>query len=101
MNVLSMITKDKKSINQVYNVAVGESLTILGLANFLKKEIAKYDSDIAKIKFNYGPERYGDIEHSIASIEKSKKLLGYAPTCKIEKGLLKTIDWFWKKYSKL
>jgi UDP-N-acetylglucosamine 4-epimerase len=38
----------------------------------------------------------GDIPHSLASVEKAGKLLGYQPTHTIEKGLKEAISWYWE-----
>ena len=48
----------------------------------------------------YGPNRKGDIPHSLASIDKAKELLGYNPQFNIEDGLKHSIDWYWKNLKK-
>ena len=48
------------------------------------------------IPIEYGPNRAGDISHSLASIEKAKALLGYDPQFSLEEGLKESIDWYWK-----
>ncbi|PIU46875.1 LPS biosynthesis protein WbpP, partial [bacterium (Candidatus Gribaldobacteria) CG07_land_8_20_14_0_80_33_18] len=45
------------------------------------------------IKPIYKPKRPGDIKHSLADINKARKLLKYKPKIGIEEGLRKTIDW--------
>jgi UDP-N-acetylglucosamine/UDP-N-acetyl-alpha-D-glucosaminouronate 4-epimerase len=42
----------------------------------------------------YGPERAGDIKHSLADISLAKKHLGYAPTVDFEEGLRRTVAWY-------
>ena len=44
----------------------------------------------------HGPNRKGDIPHSLASIEKARKALGYEPKFKFEKGLELAVEWYWK-----
>ena len=44
----------------------------------------------------YGPSREGDVPHSLASIEKAKKMLGYKPTHNLEEGLKEAVDWYWE-----
>ena len=45
------------------------------------------------IPAQHGPQRTGDIKHSLASIEKAKKLFGYEPLIDMNEGLNKTIEW--------
>ena len=93
-NILAAISNNSKSINQIFNVAVGESITL----NELYKEIKR----IVKIKFSktydlpldYRDFRQGDIRHSQADITKIKNILGYAPKFNINKGLEIAIDWY-------
>lgn len=94
-NELAGITDNPQAINTVYNVACGERTTLNDLFYFLKELLQKYDADIADIHPDYGPERIGDVPHSLASIEKAKKLLGFNPTHQINEGLTEAIDWYW------
>jgi UDP-N-acetylglucosamine 4-epimerase len=96
MNLLAMSTSNKKALNQVYNVAFGERTTLNQLVLALKKELTKFDSEIDKVAITYGPTRAGDIPHSLASIEKAHKLLGYQPEFSIEKGLKEAVKWYWE-----
>lgn len=98
MNMLAMTTKNKNAINCVYNTALGDRTTILELFNLIKKNLIQYDSNIEKINPIFGPLRTGDVPHSQASIDKAKKLLKYIPVTRIDEGIKKTVDWFFKKY---
>lgn len=93
MNVLAITTQNKNALNQVYNTAVGDRTTLLELVNYLKKSLAEYDPIIADIEIIHGPNRVGDIPHSLASIEKAKKLLAYQPSHNIKKGLKEAVKW--------
>jgi UDP-N-acetylglucosamine 4-epimerase len=42
----------------------------------------------------HGPERAGDVKHSLADISKAKKLLGYEPDISVDEGLKITFDWY-------
>ena len=99
MNVLSMITKDKNALNQIYNTAVGKRTTLNQLVNFLKKHLSKFDTKITQAQVLHGPERAGDIPHSLASIKKAKKMLNYNPTHDLEKGIEEAINWYWENLS--
>lgn len=96
MNIKAMLATNTDAYNQVYNVAYGERTTLIELLEILKEELAQYDAAIKNITIQYGPERVGDVPHSLASIDKAKSLLGYAPTYDIKKGLHASVDWYWK-----
>jgi UDP-N-acetylglucosamine 4-epimerase len=42
----------------------------------------------------YGPEREGDVKHSLADLARAKKHLGYKPLVNFEDGLKQTVDWY-------
>ena len=94
-NLLSMITDNKEAINTVYNVAFGERNTLKDLVELLKKFLTEFDSKIKDIQVIYGPNRVGDIPHSLASIDKAKNLLAYSPQFSLEKGLKEAVSWYW------
>jgi len=93
-NHLAAISSNKEAINQVYNVAHGERTTLNLLFEYLRKLTGKSDPDVLKINPVYGPVRGGDIMHSLASIEKAKRLLGYSPVQNVQEGLEESIDWY-------
>jgi len=95
MNILAMLTTNKKALNTVYNVAYGERTTLNELVAILKTYLSEFDSEISTIDIIYGSERQGDIPHSLASIKKGRKLLNYNPEYDIKKGLSKAVSWYW------
>lgn len=96
MNLLALTTENKVALNEVYNTAVGDRTTLVQLTQLLKKYLSEYDSKIADVEIKHGPNRPGDIPHSLASVEKAKELLGYNPEYDIETGLKEAVDWYWK-----
>ena len=96
MNILSMITDNKDAINTVYNVAYGERTDLNELVALLKSYLSEYDPEIAHIEVKYRDTRQGDVPHSLASIDKAKKLLGYDPQFNIKNGLQEAVQWYWK-----
>lgn len=96
MNLLALTTENESAINQVYNTAVGDRTNLKELTQLLKKYLSEYDSDIKDVEVKHGPNRPGDIPHSLASIEKAEKLLGYNPTHKIDAGLKEAVGWYWE-----
>lgn len=95
MNLLAIVTDNPKAINEVYNTAVGDRTSLVELTELLKKHLSKFDPEISNIKIEHGPNRPGDIPHSLASIEKAEKVLGYKPTHKINEGLEEAVNWYW------
>tara|TARA_B100001063_G_C16741780_1_gene545209 strand:+ start:199 stop:1194 length:996 start_codon:yes stop_codon:yes gene_type:complete len=95
MNLLALCSENKNSLNQIYNTACGERTSLVKLVELLKGFLSKWDDKINDVQIKFGPEREGDIPHSLASIEKSKKLLKYNPKYSIELGLKVSIDWYW------
>ena len=94
-NVLSMITENEEAINTVYNVAFGERNTLNDLIDCLKESLTIYDPKIKDIQIKYGPNRAGDIPHSLASIDKAKNLLNYNPQYSLKQGLQEAVKWYW------
>ena len=80
MNHLAATTTNEKAIGQVFNTAFGDQSTLIELVHLLKSLLSNFDPEIEKIAVTHGPERSGDIPHSLASIEKAKSLLDYAPS---------------------
>jgi UDP-N-acetylglucosamine 4-epimerase len=95
MNELAMLATNVNALNTVYNTAVGDRTTLNELVSYLKEFLAEIDPAIADIQVLYGPNRAGDIPHSLASIDKAQKLLGYNPTHKIREGIKEAVQWYW------
>jgi len=96
MNELAMNTTNPDAINTVYNTAVGDRTTLNDLVHYLKEYLSAYDVAIAQVEVVHGPNRLGDIPHSLASVEKAKSLLGYRPTHTIGQGLKEAVAWYWE-----
>jgi UDP-N-acetylglucosamine 4-epimerase len=96
MNELAMTTNNSEAINTVYNTAFGDRTTLNDLLKYLKIALSEYDASIGDIPIVYGPNRAGDIPHSLASIEKAKRLLGYNPKFSMQEGLKEAVKWYWK-----
>lgn len=99
MNDLALKTSNPQAVNQIYNTACGERTTIYQLASYIKDFLIHYNPEIGNIIPGYGPNRAGDIPHSLASIEKAKKYLNYMPSYSFYKGLEETVKWYWNKYA--
>lgn len=96
MNDLALQATTPSALNTVYNTAVGESTSLNELVSLLKQELSLYDEKIMSIEVQYGPGRTGDIPHSLAGIDKARKLLGYQPAFDIRTGLKEAVKWYWE-----
>lgn len=96
MNMLALAVENRNALNTVYNTACGDRTTLLNLILCIKENLAKFDPAIANIEIMFGPTRVGDIPHSLASIEKAKRMLGYSPSYSVKEGLAETISWYWE-----
>lgn len=95
MNKLALFTENKESVNQIYNTAYGERTTLNMLVDYLKENLSAFDAKIKDIVPTHGPNRAGDIPHSLACIDKAKELLGYAPKYSLKEGLKEACEWYW------
>lgn len=96
MNMLAMTTTNPEAVNQIYNTAFGERTTLNQLVGYLREFLGAKDAEILGIEPTHGPNRAGDIPHSLASIDKAKTLLGYAPRYSMRNGLKEAVDWYWE-----
>lgn len=94
MNELAMRTENPEAVNTVYNTAVGDRTTLNQLVSYLKEFLSAYDPAITGVEVIHGPNRQGDIPHSLASVDKAKKLLRYVPTHNIQEGLREAVKWY-------
>lgn len=96
MNELAMLTQNPEAINTVFNTAYGDRTTLNQLISILQSELSKYDPKIAEVVVQHGPNRAGDIPHSLASIEKGKRLVNYNPQYSLQQGLELAVKWYWE-----
>lgn len=95
MNLLALTSDNSESVNQVYNTAFGERTTLNDLVSNLKEYLSDFDPKIADVEVIYGDYRKGDVPHSLASIDKAKKLLEYQPKHSMKEGLKEAVKWYW------
>jgi UDP-N-acetylglucosamine 4-epimerase len=85
----------ESTISEVFNVAYGERTTLKELVEILKVTLSNFDSRIGSVEILNGPNRGGDIPHSLASIDKASQILEYLPKYGIKNGLNEAIVWYW------
>jgi UDP-glucose 4-epimerase len=77
-----------RAAGHVFNIACGRRTSLNDVVAFLRR-ITEVDTEVA-----YGPDRQGDVKHSLASIEKARDLLGYEPAVSVEEGLRRSVEWY-------
>jgi len=95
MNLLAMKTENKDAVNTVYNTAYGDRTTLNQLTGYLKELLGDFDPAISQLEILHGPSRMGDIPHSLASIDKARRLLEYDPQFSLRDGLKEAVKWYW------
>lgn len=96
MNMLALTTENQEALNQIYNTAFGERTTLNQLVAYLKEFLEELDEAIKEIEPTHGPNRVGDIPHSLASVDKARQLLGYDPQFSMRDGLREAVKWYWE-----
>ncbi|MBR2425721.1 MAG: SDR family oxidoreductase [Lentisphaeria bacterium] len=95
-NQCALLAEDSAALNRAYNIACGQQITLLQLFAALRDNLAQFDSAICGIEPEFGPERTGDIPHSLADISNARQLLGYQPACNVEQGIALAAEWYYK-----
>ena len=94
-NEKAMLADHPEAVNTVFNVAYGDRTDLNMLIDLLKQSLSKHDKTILDVETIYGPLRAGDVPHSLASIDKAKRLLGYQPQFNLKAGLDEAVEWYW------
>ena len=97
-NLLAATVKKKNSLNQVYNVAIGERTTLIDLFKYIQFQLNSLDPKLQVNPPKFKKFRQGDVRHSLASIDKARTKLGYAPTQTIEQGLKLAVPWYIEQF---
>lgn len=93
-NNLAATVENPAALNQVYNVACGDSVNLNDMTLMLRSCLSAYDISISKVDPDHGPNRPGDIPHSMASVGKAVRLLGYQPQVLFPEGLKRAVEWY-------
>jgi UDP-N-acetylglucosamine/UDP-N-acetylgalactosamine 4-epimerase len=87
-NELSLFSDRADAVNQIYNVACNDRISLNEMVETLREITGK------DIRAMYGPERSGDVKHSEADISKITRLLGYKPKVYFKEGLEQVYQWY-------
>jgi UDP-N-acetylglucosamine 4-epimerase len=93
-NLLAATATDPAALGTVYNVACGERTTLSELFLAIRAEVARFRPEAAQARPRMAPFRPGDVRHSLASIERARSRLGYAPTHRLREGLAAAAAWY-------
>jgi UDP-N-acetylglucosamine 4-epimerase len=96
INECAMLTQNPLAVNTVFNAAFGDRTTLNDLVQYLKSALSQFDPAIAAVEVVHGPNRAGDIPHSLASIDKARTLLGYDPKFSLQAGVQEAVQWYWE-----
>ena len=92
LNELGLFTSNQEALNQVYNGACGDQISLNDMVSMLVEIAGK------EIPVTHGPERPGDVRHSKANIAKAEALLGYKPKVRFRAGLEEVYNWYQSKF---
>lgn len=90
-NMKAMFVENINTAGDIFNIAVGERISLNTLVTILQKLIG------TNLIPTHVADRKGDVRDSLADISKAKKILNYQPQVKIEEGLKHTVAWFKKQ----
>lgn len=96
-NLLAATTAVAEARNQIYNVAVGDRTTLNQLYGQLRAKLLPHYPRLQDAQSVHRDFRAGDVRHSLADIEKARRLLGYAPRYRISEGLALAMPWYIKQ----
>jgi UDP-N-acetylglucosamine 4-epimerase len=93
-NLLAATTQNEDALNQAYNIAVGDRTTLNDLYRAIHDGLRRRNPALPEQKPTYRDFRVGDVRHSLANVDKARRLLGYAPTHTMPQGLELALDWY-------
>jgi UDP-N-acetylglucosamine 4-epimerase len=91
-NLRALCCANAEAYGRVFNVAIGENVTIGRLYEMLAESAGR------PAMASHAEERKGDVRHSLADVSAARTLLGYQPEWKLKEGLAETWDWFQKQH---
>jgi UDP-N-acetylglucosamine 4-epimerase len=88
-------------VNQVYNIAVGDSTTLNKLYEQIYFKLLPYYPHLEQVRPLYVDFRKGDVRHSLADISKANVLLKYQPSYRVDEGLELAMAWYVNFFKRL
>lgn len=93
-NLLAGAGDDPRAINNVFNIACGDSTSLLELCGIIRGSVAGCKLDAQAIEPVFEDFRKGDIRHSLADISRAREFLGYEPVFSVKQGMEVTAKWY-------
>jgi UDP-N-acetylglucosamine 4-epimerase len=93
-NLLAATVTSAEAVNQVYNVALNDRTSLNQLYEMMRSVLLQKFPHLLNHRPQYGDFRAGDVRHSQADITKATRLLGFAPSHRIDAGLRQAMDWY-------
>ena len=87
-NLLACTALARQCAGQVFNIGCGRRVSLKEVYSVLQKQTGYSAPPL------YGPERAGDVKHSLADIGAAREALGYEPKVHFEEGLRNTVEWY-------
>jgi UDP-N-acetylglucosamine 4-epimerase len=97
-NLLAATATNQEAANQVYNIAVGDRISLNRLYFFLRDNLASNFPHLQQSNPVYRDFRVGDVRHSLADVSKAQRLMGYQPTHRVEEGLAQAMAWYVERH---
>lgn len=98
-NILAATVIDSDATGQVYNIASAQSVTLNELFALIQEQLRATTGSDPIANVLYEPFRAGDVRHSSGSIEKARRLLGFAPSHTVRDGLAEALPWYVAQYA--
>lgn len=95
-NLLAATTTNPEALGQIYNVAVGERTSLNDLFRLIRDGLVAKAPAVAGVQPVYRDFRPGDVRHSLAAVDKARRLLGYEPSHTLAQGLQVALPWYCK-----
>ena len=95
-NLLALTADNPEALNRVYNIACGQTTTLNELFLALRDGLSAFRPELNEIEPVHGPERQGDIQHSLADISRASEYLGYRPEVTVHEGLRLAAEWYYR-----
>jgi UDP-glucose 4-epimerase len=87
-NLIACTAPASDVAGRVFNIATGIRTDLNQVFHFVK-QVTGYQGEVS-----YGPERAGDVKHSVADLSQAERRLNYRPIVYFEEGLRRTIEWY-------
>jgi UDP-N-acetylglucosamine/UDP-N-acetyl-alpha-D-glucosaminouronate 4-epimerase len=84
-NLLAAVSKD--AVGEAINIGCGETISLNAMLRLLEELTGQ------RIEAEYSDPRPGDVRHSLADINRARRLLGYLPVVAFREGLERTLAW--------